>query len=196
MKYEYDKIKKQREIDNSIMFSRKMLMAFVTAIEFLNNRFDPFDLKLDGWSENVHENVNEYDDIFEELHEKYKSTGKVSPEIKLLLTLGGSAFMFHLTNNIFKSAMPSFEQAVGNNPDLLNQMMNKKEGGNNKSQSGPKQSQSGGMGGMGGGGGLDMGSLLGMISGGMGGRWGWNGWLGGMPGMGDMNGMGGGWYGR
>ena len=192
MKFEYDKIKKQREIDNSVMFSRKMLMAFVTAIEFLNNRFDPFDLKLDGWSENVHENVNEYDDIFEELHEKYKSTGKVSPEIKLMLTLGGSAFMFHLTNNIFKSAMPSFEQAVGNNPDLLNQMMNKKEGGNNKSQSSPKQSQSGGMGGMGGGGGLDMGSLLGMLSGGMGGMGGMGGGMGGMPGMGDMNGMGGG----
>ena len=95
-------------------------MAFVTALEFLNNRFDPFDLKLDGWSENVHESVNEYDDIFEELHEKYKSTGKVAPEIKLLLTLGGSAFMFHLTNNIFKSAMPSFENAVGNNPDIIN----------------------------------------------------------------------------
>ena len=41
-------------------------MAFVTALEFLNNRFDPFDLKLDGWSENVHEGINEYDDIFEE----------------------------------------------------------------------------------------------------------------------------------
>ena len=86
------------------MFSPgKTLMAFVTAIEFLNNRFDPFDLKLDGWSENVHENVNEYDDIFEELHENINLIGKkLYPEIKLLLTLGGSAFMFHLTNNIFK----------------------------------------------------------------------------------------------
>ena len=134
MRYELNKIKKKREVDNAIAFSRKMLMAFVTALEFLNNRFDPFDLKLDGWSENVHESVNEYDDIFEELHEKYKSTGKVSPEIKLLLTLGGSAFMFHLTNNIFKSAMPSFESAVGNNPDILNQMMNKN--GSSKSSNG------------------------------------------------------------
>ena len=45
MKYELDKIKKKREVDNAIAFSRKMLMAFVTALEFLNNRFDPFDLK-------------------------------------------------------------------------------------------------------------------------------------------------------
>ena len=31
----------------------KMLMACVTGIEYLNNRFDPFDVKLEGWSESV-----------------------------------------------------------------------------------------------------------------------------------------------
>lgn len=185
MKYELDKVKKQREIENSIAFSRKMLMAFVTAIEFLNSRFDPFELKLDGWSENVHESVGEYDDIFEELHEKYKSTGKVSPEIKLLLTLGGSAFMFHLTNNIFKSTMPQFESALGNNPNIINDMMNKKSNSPNQSMGG--NSNNGG----GGGGGLDIGSLLGMMSG-MGGGGGMPGMGGGMPGIGGMPGMGGG----
>merc|ERR1711907_112412 len=85
MKTEFENIKKQREVENSVMFSRKMLMAFVTAIEFLNNRFDPFELKLDGWSENVHESVHEYDDIFEELHEKYKRTGKMETELKIII---------------------------------------------------------------------------------------------------------------
>ena len=176
MKFEYEKIKKQREVDNSIQFSRKMLMAFVTAIEFLNNRFDPFELKLDGWSEQVHEGLGEYDDIFEELHEKYKSTGKVSPEIKLILTLGGSAFMFHLTNNIFKSAMPQFQNMAANNPDPINNMMNKPQ-----EQKPQKNPMGGGMGG-----GMDIGGILGMMSGlgGMGG---------GMGGLAEaMGGMGGG----
>ena len=48
-------------------------MALISGIEFLNNRFDPFDIKLDGWSESIHENLNEYDDVFEELYEKYNS---------------------------------------------------------------------------------------------------------------------------
>ena len=114
-----------------------------TALEFLNNRFDPFELKLDGWSEQVHEGLGEYDDIFEELHEKYKSTGKVSPEIKLILTLGGSAFMFHLTNNIFKSAMPQFQNMAVNNPGPINNMMNKPT-----EQKPQTNSMGGGMGGM------------------------------------------------
>ena len=50
-----------------------MLMAAITGLEFLNSKFDPFDLKLDGWAEQVGENVDDYDEIFGELHEKYKS---------------------------------------------------------------------------------------------------------------------------
>ena len=102
IKIEYDKIKKMRESENSIKFSRKMLLAIITAIEFLNNKFDPFDLELNGWSESVNENVEDYDDIFEALAEKYKSSSNMAPELKLLLMLGGSGFMFHLSNSMFK----------------------------------------------------------------------------------------------
>ena len=51
MRNEYTKLKKQRELENSVKFQRKMLMACITGIEFLNGRFDPFSIKLDGWSE-------------------------------------------------------------------------------------------------------------------------------------------------
>jgi len=119
MRFEYNRIKTCKEIDNSVMFSRKMLMAFVTCLEFLNNRFDPFEINLDGWSESVHENVGDYDDVFEELYEKYKSKANVAPEIKLMLMLGGSAFMFHLTSNIFKSSMPQFENVIKKNPNMV-----------------------------------------------------------------------------
>jgi len=45
IKYEYDRLKKQRDADNAIKFSRKMLMAFVSGTEFLNERFDPIGLQ-------------------------------------------------------------------------------------------------------------------------------------------------------
>jgi hypothetical protein len=122
MKAEYEKLKRERELDNSVKFQKKMLMAFITASEFLNNRFDPFNLKLDGWSENVNENVEDYDEVMEELHEKYKDKGgKVSPELRLLMMVGGSGFMFHLTNSMFKSSLPGFDQVMKQNPDLAKQ---------------------------------------------------------------------------
>lgn len=123
MKAEYHRILREKEVDSSIRFQRKMLMALVTGVEFLNTRFDPFDVKLDGWSEQVNENINDYDDIFEELHDKYKSTGsKMAPELRLLMSLSGSAFMFHLTNSMFKQQpLPGVEQVLRSNPELMKQ---------------------------------------------------------------------------
>mgnify|MGYP001269313493 CR=1 FL=1 len=121
MRNEYFKLKKQREIDNSIKFQRKVMMAAITGLEFLNNKFDPFDIKLDGWSESVNENINDYDEVFEELAEKYGGKSEVAPEIKLLMMLGGSAFMFHLTNTLFKSSIPGMDDIMKQNPDLMKQ---------------------------------------------------------------------------
>ena len=121
MKQEYERIKRKLEVDKSIKFQQKMLIAFVTGIEFLNNKFDPANIHLDGWSESVHENLNDYDDIFEELHEKYKEKAKMAPELRLLITLVGSGFMFHLTQSIFKTTLPGVGDIMKQNPDLMNQ---------------------------------------------------------------------------
>ena len=121
MKGEFEMIKSESEKKSSVKFQGKMMMALVSGIEFLNQKFDPFDVKLDGWAENVNENIEEYDDIFGELHEKYASKAKIAPEIKLLFMLGGSAAMVHMTNTMFKSSMPGMDDILKQNPDLMQQ---------------------------------------------------------------------------
>merc|ERR1712166_168013 len=118
MKGEYETLKAEKETSNSVKFQGKMLMACVSGLEFLNGRFDPFDLKLDGWAEAVNENMEEYDDVFAELHEKYGSKAKMAPELKLLFMLGGSGVMLHMTNTMFKSAMPGMDDIMRQNPGL------------------------------------------------------------------------------
>lgn len=123
MRNEYERLVRDKETDASVRFQRKMMMAFVTGTEYLNTRYDPFSIKLDGWSEQVHENINDYDDIFEELHNKYKSKGKkMAPELRLFISLSGSAFMFHLTSKMFKeSSIPGVEEVFKANPALMKQ---------------------------------------------------------------------------
>jgi hypothetical protein len=121
MQGEYEMIKNEKEKGNSVKFQGKMLMAAVSAIEFLNGKFDPFDIKLDGWGESVSENLDEYDDIFGELHEKYGGKTKMAPELKLLFMLGGSAAMLHMTNTMFKSSMPGMDDIMRQNPELMQQ---------------------------------------------------------------------------
>jgi len=121
MQGEYEMIMDEKSRLNSVKFQGNMMMAVINGIEFLNNRFDPFDLKLDGWGEQLNENITDYDDIFGELHDKYKSKATMAPELKLLFQLGGSAMMVHMTNTMFKSAMPGMDDILRQNPDLMNQ---------------------------------------------------------------------------
>ena len=111
------------DVEQSIRFSRRMLVACVTGLEFLNKRYNPFEIQLDGWSESVMENVDDYDGVFEELYVKYRSKVSVAPEVKLIMMLGGSAMMFHLTNSMFKTAIPNMNDVIKQNPELVKNMM-------------------------------------------------------------------------
>ena len=143
MEKTYERLKNERDLQNSIKFQRRVLMGVVSTMEFVNHSVNPFDIDLDGWSESVMENYSEYDDIFEELYEKYKNKGHISPEVKLLMTLAGSAFYFHLSKMIIKPAQQKMQEMFG---------------------------AMDGAGGGGGGGGMpDLGSMGGLMSGLMGG---------------------------
>jgi hypothetical protein len=119
MKGEYENIISEKERSNNVKFQGKMLMALITGVEFLNSKFDPFDVKLDGWADQINENISDYDDIFAELHEKYKSKAKLAPELKLMFQLGGSAIMLHMTNTMFKSSVPGIDDIMKQNPELM-----------------------------------------------------------------------------
>jgi hypothetical protein len=119
---EYNRLLDARNLEASLRFQRQALMGIVTGLEWANGKFDPFDLKLDGWSESVHENVEDFDEIFEELYDKYKERGKMPPEARLMMTLAGSGFMCHVSNTFLRSRMPNVDDVLRNNPDLARQV--------------------------------------------------------------------------
>ena len=124
LRTEYKRITYSIEVDSSIKFSRKMLVACISGLEFLNKRYNPVDLYLDGWSESVVENMDDYDTVFEDLYNKYKTKMNVAPEVKLIMMVGGSGMMFHLTNSMFKAAIPNMNDVLKQNPDLVQNMVN------------------------------------------------------------------------
>jgi len=121
MKGEYESHVAEREKKNSMKFQGNMLMSCITGLEYLNNKFDPFDVKLDGWSEQINDNMSDYDEIFGELHEKYKTKASMAPELKLLFQLGGSALMVHMSNTMFKATLPGMDDIMRQNPELMQQ---------------------------------------------------------------------------
>jgi len=120
---EYDRLVDAKNLEASLRFQRQCLMGVATGAEFLNSKFNPFDWELDGWSESVHENIEDFDEVFEELYDKYKGRGNMPPEAKLLMSLVGSGFMFHMSNSFFRSKMNNVDPSdiFKNNPQLAKQ---------------------------------------------------------------------------
>jgi hypothetical protein len=98
MEYEYDLLKSFADRRNGIKLYKSTIINLTNLVEFFNDKYDPFGAQLNGWSEHMSVEVDSYDDVLEELYEKYKGAGKsLPPEIKLLILIGFSASAFHFS---------------------------------------------------------------------------------------------------
>jgi hypothetical protein len=125
MKYEYELHKGIRSKQNAVNWMSSMSLNCIYGLEMLNEKYNPFDLKLKGWSEQMNADINNYYDVFGDLYEKYNKPGKqMAPEIKLLLMLSGSALKFHLSNTVINS-LPNLGDTISNNPELADKLRQK-----------------------------------------------------------------------
>ncbi len=101
---EYERITYEIQNEKSVAFYKNILLLSIQGIEFLNNRFDPMGIDLDGWSQSLNYSLEnqEYDSVIQELAEKYKIVSTMSPELKLLGMLVGSAVVFSTTKQLAK----------------------------------------------------------------------------------------------
>jgi len=120
---EYETALEDKRKKDSIKLQGWWFMTFVNSVEYANAAFNPFDINLDGWGEQINEDIDSYEEIFGELHEKYKG-GKLSPEISLLLRLGFSAAVVNFTNKALSSATPGFNDVIKQSPELMKMFTN------------------------------------------------------------------------
>jgi len=120
---EYETALEDKKKKESMKLYSWWFMTAVNTIEYANSAFNPFDVNLDGWGEQVSDDIDSYDEIFGELHEKYKG-GKLAPEIALLLRLGFSAAVVSFTNKALSSATPGFNDVIRQSPELMKAFTN------------------------------------------------------------------------
>jgi hypothetical protein len=120
---EYETALEDKRKKDSVKLQGWWFMTAVNSIEYANSAFNPFDINLDGWGEQVSEDIDSYEEIFSELHDKYKG-GKLSPEISLLLRLGFSAAVVNFTNKALSTATPGFNDVIKQSPELMKMFTN------------------------------------------------------------------------
>lgn len=120
---EYQGALEDKRRKDAVKLQQNWMITAINTIEYGNAMFNPFDISLDGWGESVSENIDEYSEIFEQLHEKYKG-GKMSPELSLLLKLGFSASVVHFSNRAMSTMAPGYADIMKQSPELMRQFTN------------------------------------------------------------------------
>lgn len=120
VKAEYDTLHRRRDMTLWTKNMREYMVTGATFAEYVNRTYVPLDIHLDGWSEQVYNRIDECDEIFEQLYDKYGSSIEMNPELQLATWVVKSAVMHHLTAKYFKSsAAPGLDDILRQNPDIM-----------------------------------------------------------------------------
>ena len=141
MKYEYELHKSRIEKKQTMAWLSSSLVNICWGIEICNQTFDPFGFKLGGWHESVQADQENYTGILSDLYEKYFKSGRAAPpEIKLILTLLGSAITFHIGRNAANS-MPDLNDMLNSDPNLREKLRDISNNTNNAQNQNQNQNQ-------------------------------------------------------
>lgn len=124
---EYDRLYRLKQQKSTREWYRKILFGVTKGIEWANHQWDPVGLKLDGWSTEVASNVDEFDEIFDELAEKYGGSinEKIAPEIRLVLLILYSGVSYSISQTLVQdhSNRPEFTEIINKDPILRERFM-------------------------------------------------------------------------
>jgi hypothetical protein len=122
MEFEKEYHYKQRNKTNGVNLAKSFLLNGIQAVEFLNDKFNPFKFRLNGWHDHMSSNIDDFEEVMGELYEKYKGSGKkMEPEVRLILMILFSGFTFHASQVLSKN-IPGLDEAIKNNPSLLGKL--------------------------------------------------------------------------
>jgi hypothetical protein len=124
MEFERDFHYNSRNRANGVNLAKSFLLNGIQAIEFLNDRYNPYKFKLNGWHDHMAANADDFNEVLAELYEKYKGSGKkMEPEVRFILMILFSGFTFHASQVLSKN-IPGLDDAIKNNPSLLGKLQN------------------------------------------------------------------------
>ena len=100
VRYECYRMQRESNSKKSIKIMRRVLVTITTLVETGNAYFNPFNLRLEGFSESMMLNLDYYDDCYEQIHHKYSGRSSVGPEMQILFTFMSAAIFHHAGNAI------------------------------------------------------------------------------------------------
>lgn len=135
---EVQRVEDDQHVMNATTVGRNLIVSSITLLEFLNGKYNPFDLYLDGWSVDVKDqsDAKAFDEHIKRIYEKYKDKAQMAPEVQLILALGTSAVMCHFKKSLFQPKIAGLRDTVRQCPDIINNTFTPGPGNHQHTQQG------------------------------------------------------------
>jgi hypothetical protein len=115
---EYNNMMDAKRQKDSVRLQRWWFSTLANTVEFANAQFDPFGLQLDGFGDQIGDDIESYDELFAKIYSKYQ-TGEVSVELQLLIRFALTLSMTHITNKTLSAANTLFNDVIRSDPALM-----------------------------------------------------------------------------
>lgn len=129
IKREYDYHVRVRGKKRTISTIYSGIICAAKGLEFLNNKFDPFGLNINGFTLNLESSREELLDVLMELYDKYLSTqGKeISPEMQLVFIFIKALVMTMVTNTATSYISSLFDKPAFNKNEIKQKLNNQNQ---------------------------------------------------------------------
>ena len=129
IKREYDYHVRVRGKKRTISTMYSGIICAAKGLEFLNNKFDPFGLNINGFTLNLESSREELLDVLMELYDKYLSTqGKeISPEMQLVFIFIKALVMTMVTNTATSYISSLFDKPAFNKNEIKQKLNNQNQ---------------------------------------------------------------------
>jgi len=124
---EVDTIKREANLGAGVATIKSTISISTYVLEMLNNKFDPVGARLDGWSNQVAENIEagDFDTVAEELYDKYSDKLDLPPEAKLASLLVSSAVQYHIAQGVIGNIVTkdATKELLQSNPAIKSEIL-------------------------------------------------------------------------
>lgn len=125
LRAEAARLRRASNMSSAVAMQSNWLLVFVRGIEWLNTKAPPhLRLKLDGLRESFAEQLDSFQEVFEQMYSEHGSEVSVSPFIQLVGLIITTIISHHVTSTMYGGSLPSANEVMADNPGIVQAMLN------------------------------------------------------------------------
>jgi hypothetical protein len=94
LRFEYHKVKSESDVKEKVRIGWNMFSCVNSIVELINEKLDPFNLSLDGWSDDLDKEKEKYEPHFRKLYKQMSVRFQIKPGVQIAMLFMSQFMVF------------------------------------------------------------------------------------------------------